>query len=73
MNCHTIYSKSNSKLNKWMKCIYWLVIELLTTHFYSAYSAVKKFGISKILYVFWRSFLCSSRLHLFDQKYRKKM
>ncbi len=33
--------------------------------------AVQKFGISKMFNVFLRSFLCLSRLYLFDQKHRK--
>ncbi len=37
---------------------------------YFEYTAVQKFGISNILICFKRSFLCSSRLFLFDKKYR---
>ncbi len=36
------------------------------------YTVVQKFGISKIFNVFIKSLFCSSRLYLFDQKYRKK-
>ncbi len=33
---------------------------------------LQKFGVGNIFYVFDRSYLCSPRLHLFDQKYSKK-
>ncbi len=38
---------------------------------YNLYT-IQKFGFGKDFNVFERSILCSSRLHLFDQKYSKK-
>ncbi len=40
---------------------------------YTLYSAIQKFGISKIFNTIQIYLLCSSRLHLFDQKCRKKL
>ncbi len=35
------------------------------------FTVVQKFGVGKILKYFWKNCFCSTRLHLFDQKYSK--
>ncbi len=36
------------------------------------YTIIKKIGVNKVLNVFERSLLCSSKLHLFDKKVKVK-
>ncbi len=53
---------------------YLLVITVCIGYYYSKYAIIQKFGVAKIFFnVFKRSLLCSTRLHLFFQKYSKTL